>query len=371
MSQAKTSGAGKAPKSPEKINQDHENNLEKIQMKINSQVKKNSERREKIADISENLYGTREFNENESRFWAHFGLIAVLLFVAMIEIPINMMGFEIYDRTKSETRAMSIILGILVAFFAHRIGYSLKRGTVEKNSNHSMIAYAFIAIVVAGFWYLAGFRVQYRIDMGLKASVSQIAQTATSLFFFTGGVVASYYHTTSVQNTKLEKVFFSELGELKKGRRNLDNLVEEKEGLNEVRENKIREYELWLEKEEKNSDHGHANNSHSHGDENHQKSTDQSKDEEAEKEQLRIDNQKKFDNLIERCEMILIDLKGMIAHATDPATKKMLMGEVSFQERKSEFEIEIGKAENLLTKGAVDSGGITRLKESLNQIINN
>ncbi|MDQ5928403.1 MAG: hypothetical protein QG594_177 [Bacteroidota bacterium] len=233
----------------EALREQYELNSLRIQNEAEKNLMETENLKLKLGKMSKELYGTENYSEKRS-FWPHIFWIFALLIVAGVEIPLNAMSFEIFDRTQTETRIMAVLFGILVATLSHFTGYGFKRSQVGDRS-YSAMGWLCLLIAIIAFAITASFRVQYMSEMGMKSSLSWISQFGFALIIFSIGAIASYFHTSSVKNLKLEKVFKSELRRLKTLRRELQRILNKKNGLlKKYREDYTRIEQMGKENEE-------------------------------------------------------------------------------------------------------------------------
>ncbi len=229
-----TIGAATAPLSPSQVTEGHESAKKAMTLKLEENSKKSIRLREDLAKMSKELFGTEKFSEKGPGVWKHIIWILGLLAVAVVEIPLNAMSFEIFDRTQDETTAMAVVAGILIAGLAHATGFFFKRWTVrnEQRTTNGLLAFVCLTVAIFGLWTLAGFRVQYRNEIGDEDTVSQFQQAGFAFLVFFIGVLASFFHTSSAANLKLEKDFYKELKTLRDNRSKLDKLIKERDAMN-------------------------------------------------------------------------------------------------------------------------------------------
>lgn len=201
------------------------NNLTQRINLVNSEI---NETTDTLTEMSQEMYGTPHFQEDSNFFAKHLWWIAILAVVAIIEIPLNSMAFEIFDRTQSETRWMAIGFGLFVAVIAHFTGYTFKRYTANKKTSYLIIGLACLIVSAFGLYTVAGFRVQYRAEMNMGLNMSQFAQAGFAFIIYFAGVVASFFHTSSVSNLQAEKVFNKKLESLRRLKLQLTKLNDEK-----------------------------------------------------------------------------------------------------------------------------------------------
>ncbi len=218
-----------APQTIEALREQYELDSLRIQTETEKNVNDTESLKLKLGRMSKELYGTENYSEKRS-FWPHFWWICALLLVAGVEIPLNAMSFEIFDRPQVETRIMAVVFGLLVATLAHFTGYGFRRSSVGDRT-YSTIGFIGLVIAIVAFWTTASFRVQYMEEMGFKSSLSWLSQFAFALIIFGIGVMASYFHTSGVKNLKLEKVFRSEIRRLKSLRKELQQILNKKSKL--------------------------------------------------------------------------------------------------------------------------------------------
>ncbi len=206
-------GAATAPQTEEALLEQFLVNENNVQMNIKSLVRKIEELKNKLAKMSKELFGTENFTEKKS-FWPHVLLFLILLLVAGIEIPVNAMSFEIFDRNPEETQIMAIGFGFLIAVLAHFTGFSLKRA-FSGEKNFYFIFFACIIIAGFAFYTTASFRLQYAEIMHRNGVLKFGQQFFFGVVMYIVGAIASFFHTSGVKNSNLEKVFKAELNNLR------------------------------------------------------------------------------------------------------------------------------------------------------------
>jgi Skp family chaperone for outer membrane proteins len=168
-----------------------------------------------LPSMSKQLYGTERYSTKTRNWFGDILWFAALLLVAAFEIPTNSGGFEIFNRTQTQTTGMAIAFGVITAILAHFTGYSFKRGVAANRHNQNSGAFfwgvLFFFVAVGMFWFIAGFRVAYMHKMGFKDEISQFTQAFFALGIFLVGAVASFFHTSGVKDLHLEKVFKTDL----------------------------------------------------------------------------------------------------------------------------------------------------------------
>lgn len=153
------------------------------------------------------------------------------MFVAGVEIPLNAMSFEIFDRGSDETRLMAVVFGLLIAVLAHFTGYGFKRSR-SGDKTYSAIGWIGVFIALIAFATTASFRVQYMEMMKMDNSLGFLSQFAFALIIFSIGVMASYFHTSDVKNITLEKTFKNDLKEVESLEKEVKKLSQKKDALN-------------------------------------------------------------------------------------------------------------------------------------------
>lgn len=227
------------------------NNDEKIiEGKINGNSFDIVELEEKTANLSEKLYGTREFslektNKNEDNNIRKNLFIIILIIVNLVAIGaeyfLAYMGIQKYKGTPNETMFLTILVGIGTAIVGDLAGFFLKRGYTSGKSIITMVGVIFFFGGLYFIWILAGMRVDYMETMKTGNDMGQLAQSFVGWLFF--GLVVAFSALNTKESGKdnktareiEEKVFEGYLNELRDLQKEAENLEKEVESLNQWR----------------------------------------------------------------------------------------------------------------------------------------
>lgn len=344
-------GAATAPTSKEALLEQFEKDQKSISMKMQSVMMAMEKLKLALGRMSKELYGTENFSEKKS-YWGHIFWFLALLLVAGVEIPLNAMSFEIFDRAQEETRVMAVVFGLLIATLAHFTGYGFKRAKAGEKS-YSAVGWICLLIALIAFSTTASFRVQYMQLMGFQNSLGWFSQFAFALIIFAIGAMASYFHTSDVKNIKLEKIFKTELKRLKSLRKELEDLIRENDQLkNQYRKdfNAIEQRAIDQAKEEKIS--------------GQKKAKREAEIAEADKDEVTTKNTE-FQNLYAKFHVLLEEAKGMIAGYENDTNE--LKTHVPYMQTRAGLKILLIEAENVSTNENTDK--LAEMNNEFNNLI--
>ncbi len=343
-----------APQTPEEVTSAYELNAHRIDDKIGDTARKIGTLKLTLAKMCKELYGHENFSAT-TKFWKTIIWILGLITVAAFEIPTNSGGFEIFNRTQSQTTFMASAFGIIMAIFSHFTGYCLKRALVEKKhkKNESSATIAAILLIVSFglFWFIAGFRILYMNKMGY-AHTSQGAQAWFAMFVFLFGVVCSFMHTTSAKDVELDKVFRSELRSLHKLQSLAKKLSNEKDAISKqhIRDHASAKYFTNKAEEEKRA--------------NEQKYNEEEQERNAEEQQQA---REEFEDLLRRFNQIFPNAKEMYDSAPD---KEAVKKHPQFIEWYTQLEYFVGVIKDLADRVEGGQEQFETVKENFNSLNN-
>ncbi len=207
----------------EDLSKTYEGAKKEVNREIQSKTDDIADLKLDLSEMSQKLYGHRNFSEKTN--WGKMTIwLIILLAVGAVEIPVNMMALEIFLRTETVTTWMAIGFGTGIAFLAHITGFGFKRLKVGDNL-YGVLGYVGLIVAVILFYMSSRFRMDYAAMMHKDTYYSIWSQFWFSIGIFLIGVIFSYFFSTDAKSYHLERIFKGDVSRLRKLKSQLQDLI--------------------------------------------------------------------------------------------------------------------------------------------------